>query len=466
MKKVICFLSALTLLSVSLTVAVTCSLVKESDNVTFTLIDEWGDKTYLEGITAEMNFTCNGRLDWDVKFSPAGKTETEYQYNTIVPKHTETYRNYGLYNTSYSLLDMKNDNEKLKADLDNLKNEMKNPGDIRYFNIKLKDYYEYYPVNFEFTLGEMHISWSTSIGYDDAGSYEFSGISYTKGTDFINTLNDYIRIPVHEEDTRKIRLHKSDDGFSYSGSHSGSFDFEFHNAVFADTLYFTFSNEIKNSEKSERVLTDTSLIPGGYGIYAIDYTETEVNYKEIKTVYSIPSDATVKALFCNEEKNELYLTLHQNDKYILRVIDTASMTDIAVIELFDFHFEEYVTISQQEDFFVFIKNSTDYNVVRQNTDGIFVSALKGTIPSETENIRNYFSPYSQFCFDGEKLAILVIENPGYEQLSIMSIQPDIMILNEDGLLYYGKWICSLSRPVSNRQPINDIRKENYTITIN
>lgn len=449
MKRVLCFLLVLVVLSTSLVAVTGYSLIKESDNVTFTVIDEWGDRRYIEGVTAEMQFTHNYRLNWNVEFSPLGEAKTEYWYNNLSTNMGESYAYYGICNTSYGLLDMKNDNEKLKADFENLKNELKNPGDIRRFSLKLKDYYDYYPVNFDFTLGEMSVSWNTSIGFDDVGSYSYSGITPSRGKGLLEALNRYLKIPVHEEDVREIKIHRGDYAFSYSCSYSGSFDFEFYNVVFSDKLYFTFNNEITKSEEAKRTLVDTTQIPGGYGIYSIPYEENDIKYEEIKTVYSIPSDATVEALFCDEERNELYLTLHENDKYVLHIIDAEAMTDKTVIELFDFHFEEYVRVVQNEDFFVFIKNDVDFIVVERTAEGKYESALTGTMPPETVAERNYFSYYSWFGFDGERLVVLVVENTGYEEQSNMTILPDIMVLTEDGLTYYCKWICSLSTPVSN-----------------
>ncbi len=450
MKRVLCFLLVLVVLSTSFIAVTGYSLIKESDNVTFTLVDEWGDRRYLEGITAEMEFSHYDQLNWTVEFTPLGDTVTDYRYNTLIPKSGQVYMYQGFSDATFSLIDMKNDNRRLKTDIENLKSEIKNDGEIRTLPVKFKDYYEYYPVYFDLNLGELYVSWHTAIGYDDVGSYGFSEISYNRSMEFVEAMGKYLKIPVHEEDVREMRVHKhADGGYSYGASYDCSFDFLFYNAVFSDKLYFTFSNEMTNHHESDRVLVDTSLIPGGYGIYSVPYSEDDVKYEEIKTVYSISADSTVKALCSNEEKNELYLALHENDKYVLHVIDTKTMTDISVIELFDFNSEEYVRVVQNEDFFVFIKNDVDFNVVARNDDGKWESALTGTMPPETVADRDYFSYYSWFGFDGERLVVWVIENPGREELSIMSIQPDVMVFTKDGLQYYCKWTCSLGEPVSN-----------------
>ena len=65
------------------------------------------------------------------------------------------------------------------------------------------------------------------------------------------------------------------------------------------------------------------------------------------------------------------------------------------------------------------------------------------MPAEYVADRDYFSYYSTFDFDGERLAVFGIEEPFREELRILSIQPDIMIFTEDGIQYYGKWGCSL-----------------------
>ena len=122
------------------------------------------------------------------------------------------------------------------------------------------------------------------------------------------------------------------------------------------------------------------------------------------------------------------------------------MTDISVVELFDFYEDEYVSVNQNEDFFVFIKNSVDFNVVKRNDDGKYESALTGAMPPEIIADRDYFSGNSRFAFDGERLVVLVIEEPGYEEICVLTIQPDVMVFTEDGLQYYCKWLCSLGEP--------------------
>ena len=448
MKRVLCFLLVLLLLGASLVTVTGVALVKESDNVTFTVIDEWGDRRNLQGVTADMEFTHNEKLNWSVEFTPLGETKTEYEYNTIVSNKGEAYRLYGITNANYNLLDLKNDNWQLKSDIEALKDEAVNDGDIRTMTFRMKDYFEYYPVNFNFSVDEMSVSWYTAMGYDDVGSYSFSGISYSRGNSFLQAMRDFLKIPVHEDDVREIRIHRHEGGtYSYGGAYSGSFDFDFYNAVFSDMIYFTFRNEIaKHDQGEEKRVVDTSLIPGGYGIYALPLTENDVKYEEMKTVYSIPASATVRALMKNEERNELYLALHENGKYVLHVIDIATMTDISVIELFDFHEDGYVHVNQYEDFLVFIKNSVDFNVVKRTEDGKYESALTGAMPPEIIADRDYFSGNSRFAFDGERLVVLVIEDSGYEEISILSIQPDVMVFTKDGLQYYCKWLCSLGEP--------------------
>ncbi len=449
MKRVLCFLLVLVVLSTSLVAVTGYSLIKESDNVTFTLVDEWGDRRYLEGVTAEMEFSHHDQLNWTVEFTPLEDTVTDYRYNTIIPRNDQVYGYYGFSGATFSLIDMKNDNRRLKTDIENLKSEIKNDGEIKTLPVKFKDYYEYYPVYFDFNLGELYVSWHTAMGYDDVGSYSFSEISYNRSTEFVEAMRSYFKIPVHEEDVREMRVHKhADGGYSYGASYYCSFDFLFYNAVFSDKLYFTFSNEMTDHNGSDRLLVDTSLIPGGYGIYSVPYTENDVKYEEIRTAYSISADSTVKALCSNEERNELYLALHENDKYVLHVIDTKTMTDISVIELFDFNSEEYVRVEQNEDFFVFIKNDGDFNVVAINEDRTYESALTGTMPPETIADRDYFSYRSRFGFDGERLAVWVFESPGMEEIKILSLQPDVMIFTKDGLQYYCKWLCSLGDPVA------------------
>ena len=70
MKKVLGFLCALLILITSLTVYVGADLYGERENVTFRLVDEWGDRSFLEGVTTHSQYSYYGLLNWDVDFAP------------------------------------------------------------------------------------------------------------------------------------------------------------------------------------------------------------------------------------------------------------------------------------------------------------------------------------------------------------------------------------------------------------
>lgn len=447
MKRVLSFISVLIILSTSLVTITGYTLAKESDNVTFRIIDEWGDTGLLEGITAEMQFTHHNQLNWTVEFTPSGETKCKYDYNTFYNANRNAASYYGMSYPYIDIFDTKN--ALLQEIITNLKTEAKKPGDIKSRKIHFRELYEYYPVNFDLNLPEISISWASGV-FDENGEYIFSGITPSKGQALLNKFNEYFRVPVNENDILELSVHAADNGtFSYRASHRKTFNFVFTNVLSSECIYFTFPNEINTGHEETRELVDTSEIRGGYGIYALPYTGKNIKYEELNTVYRIPGDATAESLSIDTERNELYLGLHENEKFILHIIDMNTMTDKTALELFDFNFHDNIRVEQGEDFFIFIKNDIDYNVVEITQDGTHESSLSGTIPPETIADKDFFSYNSWFGFNGKRLVVLTIENPGTEEIKLMTIQPDIMIFTKDGLSYYGKWICSLSDPVSN-----------------
>ena len=450
MKKVLCFLCALLILITSLTVYVGAALHGESENVTFRLVDEGGDSSYLSGITTHSSYNHYGLLNWDVDFAPfenevnAGMTFRKTGYNV----ENEPYYGFGASMLAFS--EYRYFSEKLNEAIENLKAEDAKPGDIKVLKAKMTDYFEYYPVNFVLDLPEMSVSWVSGSSFSGRGGYySFYGLTPSRGDGLVKAINDYLKIPVRENESFEIKLHWGDNGsYSLNCNRRNFFDFEFYNAVFSDTLYFTFSNEIYFSTVGTRYLCDTSEIPGGYGIYALPYGEGEIKYDEITTVYSVPADCVVQSLSCDEEKNVLYLTVHENDRYVLHVIDRATMTDISVIDIFSFTCDDFARVYVYDDFLVFIKNDTDFCIVKRNSDGTYGFAFSGAMPAEYVADRDYFSYYSTFAFDGERFVVFTSEVPNVEEISIMSIQPDIMVFTEDGVQYYAKWTCSLGSPLS------------------
>ncbi len=449
MKRVLCFLLVLVLLGASLLGVTAFSLIKESDNVNFTLIDERGDRRALQGISAQMSFTLHEKLNWEVSFTPFEKTETEYDYVTFYPlsyKNNNYY--YGFSTPSLGLLQLKNENAELKQLVEDLREEALENDKRASAKVNFCDYYEYYPVNLNVSLPGISIEWYNGFGMDEKGKYTFEGISPSRGQGVINAFNDYFRIPVGENDVREISVLPNDHGnFSYQTARENTFDFNFYTVRTDSHIYFSFENEINTGHEWTREFVDTSLIPGGYGIYSLPYTENDIKYEELKTVYSVPSDATVEALMTDESRQELYLVLHKNEKLVLHIIDMSTMADKSEIELFDFSFTDYLRVSENEDFFVFIKNDVDFNVVAINDGGKWESALTGTVPSGSAYVREFLPYRSRFGFDGERLVVWVIDDPGAEEIQLLSLQPDVMVFTKDGLQYYGKWICSLGDPI-------------------
>lgn len=465
MKKVLCFLLVLVLLGASLISFTGYSLIKESDNVTFTPVDEWGDRRYLEGITAEMDFSYHEEIFWDVEFTPFKETKTEYDYNTFYDRYGKADPYYGISTPGISLLQRKNLNPELNKVFEELRAEAKNPGDIRSTRIYYRDYFRYYPVDMEIFLPEMSVTWREGFGFDNKGEYEFSGITPARGEELIKALNDFFRVSVLPDDFSDITVHAGDgNSFSYRTSGNLSFSFDFMHGMTDDCFYLTFSNEKINYYEEERTLVDTSLIPGGYGIYALPFTETEIKYNELKTVYPVSSDATAEYLSADKERNELYLVLQENGKYILHVIDIATMKETSAVELFPASGDEYIRVSKYDDFFVTLKNEVDFNVVKRTENGKYESALTGTMPPETIADRDYFSYRSEFGFDGERLAVWVIEEPGSEEIRLLSLQPDVMVFTKDGLQYYCKWLCSLGDPIGRAIRWESVSVNDWKIT--
>ena len=463
MKKVLCFLFALVILLTSLTVFVGKSLFDESENVTYRLVDEWGDRQYLSGVTADFDFSYYTILNWNSEFSPTGESKSTLTFDRW-NKSSEGYRYNGLSSSGFGIHDLKFMNNELNTALDELKAEAVNPGDIRTRTFMLRDYFEYYPIWFGLDLNDISIYWESGRGFDSAGKYNFSGITPSRGQAVTDTVSDYFRIPVTDDASITTTVHAGDrNSFSWRTSSKNEFDFFFYDAVFSDTVYFSFSNVLSTSDNGETELADTSLIPGGYGIYALPYSENDINYEALDTVYSVSSDSTVKALFHDEKRNELYLSLYENGRYTLHIIDRETMTDIAVFDLFECETGAYVRVAQYDDFFVFIKNETEFVIVKRENE-VYSKAFSGVMPAEYVADRDYFHYNSKLAFDGERLVVLTVEGAGDEEIKIMSIQPDIMVFTEDGVQYYGKWVCSLGNPVTG-VVIEDIRADAYSIRI-
>lgn len=443
MKRAVCVLICLLLLS-GISVGIMASvIIPQGKAVEYTLQEENGDRSLLEGVTAEFNLIYNNRLKWDVSFSPLGNTETDLTFDKLYLSSSSVYRYQGLDSYWLSYQNLSTVSSQLRQDIKAVCEYVEEGTEIEYVKINLRDYFEYYPIFFEASFDDISINWQTDYSENNNiyGEYRIHGISKERGLGFVDTITEYIKIPVHEDDARKVGITNRDGRYSYSSYTEFGWNMEFYSVSIDNTVYFTITNNIRNSETGADELIDTSLIPGGYGIYAVSFSENDIDYENIRTVYQIGENKSVLMLYKDEQNKNLFLVLRDNGKLIFRVIDIATMTDVCEVYIGETQ-AEYISCKVSENFVILEDNRRIMYVLEKQADGTYKNALKYEF-NEENKMGWYHIPYDYVAdFDGERLVLMMLQESMLEE-PLYTSSPVFLVIHKDGRIYEAKYKCSL-----------------------
>lgn len=340
MKKALTLFIVLLLLSLGTFGYFFIEINKEKDNVTVTERTVYGDKSYAENIKVNFKSTYNNLLFWNTTHTIGNdeSTKTDFTFsknfiyeNPIVEDYLDIFSS-----LIFSFHDyVRNENTGIKnADVSGL--------DLAYKElaeeaepfveisklIKISDYCDYYPLAVNCNFG------NTGYASEDAVLKEI-----------VKSFEDFFKIPVLPSEARRISLIINDSGMIVSGGSSAvfdeldSFNFSTYSAVTEKVCYLTFDNRTYYGE-----LVDTSLIPGGYGIYRIPYSiKDEVpvfDFENLETVFKLDEEKTAVGLLLNHDKSKLHLITKEGTKAFLTVIDTNTHKELQKLELYNYEFME------------------------------------------------------------------------------------------------------------------------------
>lgn len=445
MKKVIAFLLVLTLSASLLTVFMAKELLYQGENVSFTLINEFGDRKYLDGITVDTLIGHSDMLMWKSSFDFNENTSTELSFYKTRYRYLLEKQYWGLDFGSFNIIDLKNENEKLGEYLGDFQNGMAE-GERKTFTVRMKDYFRYYPIHVNLHLPDIYIDFVTYNTFEK-GYYEQSGITKERAEGFIRACEEFFRVPVADDDIREYGIEAGEYGYSYSSEFKNSFGYSTYNAVFPGKCYMTFDNCSDGSETSPPTLLDTSLIPGGYGIYLIPFGDGDVYYEDMKNVYPLDPESRVISFWGDEEKGLLYCAFCENGKLYFRIIDESTMTDIFSAELFSFGYGDYMYYQGGEDFFVFFKNDREIAVVSKNSDSTYKIAMKSKISEEDHTVWPYYPYAADIAFTGDRLIFAETNSFAAPEENVKNCMLSVTVVKEEGIVYFGEWESSLSEYV-------------------
>lgn len=435
-----------------------------------------GNPAAADGLTVQLNAGMQHKLNWEstVQFSaqdyraetsfcflPAGQAEQpEMSYRGVEINFYHDAATTGSddvfgFSTAYQSL------------LDTL-----SPGESGSMTIRFADYYDAYP--FEFYIDLPGVRYETLANWENV-----SEDSEWLGERAQAALGRYFRIPVLPDEYVELGIDKDMDGKGSARSISSVMDgdrfwMNTECVVTDDACFFWFSNRTDQDK-----LVDTSLIPGGYGIYMLPYgplspeaeasafyggNTNEVYTDQLTCFFPVDPETRIEHLWLTPDKTRLLLHTVENNIYYVTLIDCKTGAVLQKLEVSTFDPKEnYVNITETADFVCIQQTQGRICVLTQDADGLYQLALLSEY-SPDALYSPVYATVRAMAFDGSRLAIVnndetVLVNydnytKGYLAGSTEAlITPDgayfdncgftLAVFDQNGIAYSGAYVSSL-----------------------
>lgn len=401
------------------------------DQVELTESVLYGDAAAAEGLVVESKAHYSNRLFWDTTHVVGAEPDSWTEFSVFTRKVGEEYDHSSSGVTIWSTTEGDMDEFYNGQDTEDwepkgigiaLKKLLEEtaPGQETYRNVRLADYYDYYPLDVTIDLPGYYFftvydEWEEAFGEEEGARQKA----------VYDTFTDFFRIPVLEDEEHEVHVGKNESGLLQSWGHGNTGDGPFFqmnvfSTVAGGACYFTFDACASDGE----TVVDTSLIPGGYGIYRLDwgyegdpedivdgmiiYGGGWIDEDSLEMVYPLEPGIGWEYFDVSEDGSRLYLITEKDGTCTLTVIDTATMETLQQLELVTFG-EDGGSIShvyREEDFWLVRISGGRIALLRQDDNGLL--ELQFLADYNPEEIPDYSLSYYTTAMDwnGERLAIV------------------------------------------------------------
>ena len=433
MKKIIVFTSVLLVLSITSVIYVCGSVNDEAGNVRYDIVDLYGNRSAAYGAQINVNYEHAGNMFWETNilidkedtvisefnFRYSNRQQGEIHYSGITPYSS----------MHYSL----NRNDPNATGLNKAYKEIYDStpfGTEKTVTVKIADYYEYYPVSVT-----IHIPGFSYRSFDTVND---SGYQSVASKEITKTFNEFFKIPVSDKDTIDITVDRDEsDGMSSNTIHTNFYNLASDSVLGKKTCYIYIANS--NNDNS---IADTSLIPGGYGIYAIEYGseyEYGIDLTSLRTVFPLPENESVRKICLNEDRSLMYVFTSTKTNGYVYTIDTNSFT---LLEKLKTEIPIYYHITVGDGFFL-LYGDENIEVIAIESSGLCRSALCVKSAYHVDNTFHDLFVSASADFYGDKLVCVDHLHEGrFRSLELCSFY--VSVYDKSGLIYYGEYNCSLS----------------------
>lgn len=468
MKRTLACLAVLLVASMIGTAAIGGAVYAERDRVEIYENAVVGDSSLAKGIGISMLCEYGDRLFWNTAYTVGGTAETEFEFcadeKTVASERTYDGVDLGL-NYVYGVVNDAPISELSGMALAYRELYEETPiGGSLERTVRIADYYDYYPISVGISLPGTFWSAGVIARFDDKADFPAEAEVWEK-------FNDFFKIPVGDDDSVTIGVTRDSRGQPVgisSGREVGPNLYSY-SAYTYDRCFFALNGKYEDAAGNIRYI-DTSLIPGGYGIYAFDYehvwdeptsssgaiqtvnnTEkgTGIDADSLACVYPLDRETVVRGMAVSPNERFLWLLTEDDGRVMFTVIDIADMTDICRI-----------TVGESDDYYGFYP-SDKHVVIYGGTaeDGRRLMLINTDDNGEArvvfgtehralpDDMYYDMSHTAKSFYDGQRLAILnyLYTNDGVDMVGFT-----LEVYTADGGSYYGEYLCSLDLVRSSR----------------
>lgn len=457
MKKIIAIVLLLSFLSVASFCVIGSIVSEEKANVTIQENVIYGDKSHAKGVTVFTRAHYDEHLFWNTSYTieETPKILTDYEFHYSQHHEYSERAGHGVlidvdlkygYDTK-TPIDACVGLQKAYRELYDATPE----GSKGTKTIRLQDYYDYYPVRVDFDLPG--VLWQ-GCDYKDLAFDE-----YANERAVWDKFNAFFKIPIPEDTPAfEITITKSGNSVGIGSTHEVDYWFNSRSTYTSDRVFFSIGNKLDSDDTGPQEYVDTSLIPGGYGIYSFSYKnvrtsentqgnatifhpgyETGIEEDTLAMVFPLEQYAEVVYMTLSNDESKLLVFTQEYDITYLTVIEIASMTQLQKLK---------ITEAKQYTFYEYdnciVLNGWNYiSAIEKQADGLCRLAFTVSRMKEVNDSNHQKGVDTVMAFDGEKLVLVDrtgdAMHPGLETCGFT-----VAIYNITGLVYYAEYTSSLS----------------------
>ncbi len=382
------------------------------EEVTVEEILKAGDSAAAEGLSLEVRTSYRDNLFWNTRFTAGNSENAESDYRVSVKKDYGDW-DYEPSGVNLNIMleegnfDFSDGDYEAAAELEGIGVAYRElwletkPGEEREKSIYLKDYLDYYPISGEIEVPGLTVDFNFyRFNSDFLEGHEKAAVE-----EAYKAFNDYFKIPVLENEKQIISIAKNEKGQLRSrggGTDGEAFYMWADTVVLPDAVYFTIHNR-----SSQETIVDTSLIPGGYGIYRLPYFASEggseVYLDELSTAKSLDERFEVIYMLTDEPMEKLILIGRLDNSLRMLIIDVATMDTLQDIEIASDGNTGCWQYYDGGDFIVLFIDDMRTALVERQPSGEYI--LRFVIEDEADGRLYNRYDVQAVAWDGEKLAM-------------------------------------------------------------